>query len=839
MTTTNRVAVVVVHGIADQRPGQTVLELARLLCQGGDRAPYAQGEIDQVLVPVEKLEPRSDGMQPATPPAPPAGAPEPARRRPGMPSGFYQKQQAESSEAAVSPDSPAPRAPEPKPQGPAVQDLGIALNDYLLDRLRLPEGDALYEAARVSLRRRADGRPLDLYEMYWADLSRLGKGGLRALSSLYQLLFHLDTLAADLVDQVSLSMNGGPAWRLLQRLHAWLAWMMRGPSAVLQLAIVLMVAFGAAALVAGDLQGPLLAAGFGFGAMVFVALAALAWLRGSHGPARRAKVLLLLAAACASLATAVFVLRRADWVPVTYFWSSALAVTLLGTYLVERYSGVTESVRWLGRLVVVATVVALGVRGQALLSQITTQREWMMTAALNVSEWILAALLLAWAGFVALQIVALALGLWLGRAGDAAVKASLHTARLALVGSTGLFAVLSLVLWSVVSFVAGHALGDLRYEPVVFGPAAYPSAARFLEIRVQTVGAFFTPLVVAFALLAGAALLVLLPALIEEIRPTANLDAKGVRKGAPEWAARLGNWLVGGIRILGTAFKALVPVGALAGSVLYLAFVVEQFAFATGFGGELFMWLVGRLELFRGESLVAAGKWLAGGALTITALGARFKDTFGRLRVAIDAVLDIDNYFADPPDRLPPRGRIFSRYAALLAHLRDAGYARIVIVAHSQGTVISADLLRYLHVQGRLEALLGAVPIALVTVGSPLRDLYAERFPLLYRWMGSRGAGFAFAGPAAADIGAVEWVNACRSGDYVGRFVWTSHTDPARFGVAVVGAYGVVEARRAGDRAEFCLGAGAHTHYFSNDAVALAVEIERVVEGAPAAPAVE
>jgi hypothetical protein len=839
MTTADRVAVVVVHGIADQRPGQTVLELARLLCHGGDRAPYAQGEIDQVLVPVEKLAPGGALTQPAASPPPPAGASEPARRRPGMPSGFYQKQQAESGEAAVRPESPAPRAPEPEPQEPPAPDLGIALNDYLLERLALPEGDALYEAARVSLRRRADDRPLDLYEMYWADLSRLGKGGLRALSSLYQLFFHLGTLAADLVDQVSLSMSGGAAWRLLQRLHAWLAWLMRGPSAVLQLAMLLMVAFGAAALVADDLQGPLLAAGFGLGAAVLVALAALAWLRGQRGPARWARVLFLLAAACASLATAVFALRHEEWVQVTYFWSSALAVALLGAYLVERYSGVTESVRWLGHLVVAATVVALGVRAQVLLAQVTTQREWMITAALNVAEWLLAALLLAWAAFVAIQIVALALGLRLGRAGDRAVKASLHTARLALVGSSGLFAVLSLVLWSVVSFVAGHALGDLRYEPVVFGPAAYPSAARFLELRVQTVGTFFTPLVVGFTLLAAAALLVLLPSLIEEIRPTPNLDARGVREGAAEWAARLGNWLGAGIRLLGTAFKALVPLGALAGSVLYLAFAVEQSAFVTGFGGELFMWLAGRLEVFQGESLVAAGKWLAGGALTITALGARFKDTFGRLRVAIDAVLDVDNYFGDPPNRLPPRARIFSRYAGLLAHLRDAGYARIVIVAHSQGTVISADLLRYLHVQGRLEALVGAAPIALVTVGSPLRDLYAERFPLLYRWMGSRDAGFAAAGPAAADIGAAEWVNACRSGDYVGRFVWTPHTDPARFAVAVVGADGVVEARRDGDRAEFCLGAGAHTHYFANDAVALAVEIERVVEGALPAPAVQ
>jgi hypothetical protein len=50
----------------------------------------------------------------------------------------------------------------------------------------------------------------------------------------------------------------------------------------------------------------------------------------------------------------------------------------------------------------------------------------------------------------------------------------------------------------------------------------------------------------------------------------------------------------------------------------------------------------------------------------------------------------------------------------------------------------------------------------------------------------------------------------------------------------VVGPGGRVAAERAGDRSEFCLGAGAHTHYFANDAAALAVEIERLVAGAAA-----
>jgi hypothetical protein len=789
MSGVDRSAVVVVHGIADQRPRQTVREVARLLCRGGpDAALYVQGEMQDVLVPVEPLLPGA-----RTPQADP--------QRPQ--NGFYQAQQS---------------APQP-------QDLGTALNDYLLGRLALAESDALYESTRVRLRRRADGRPLDLYEMYWADLSRLGTGGLRALSSLYQLFFHLSTLAADVVDQVSLTMGGGRAWRLLQRLHAWMAWIMRGPAALLQLAILLLIVFGAAALVHRDLWGQLFAAVFGLGGVVLAALAALAWLRGAPGFARWAQLGLLLAMALLSLAFAFLALAEGGVRPVVYFVASALGMGLLGGYLVERYCGVARGVRLLGHLIVVATIVMVWVAGQ--LARPTTEIEWMLVSALGAGEVLYGGVLVVWAAFVALQIVALALGLWLARGCDPDARASLHTARLALIGSTGLFAVVSLVLWSVVSYVVGRALSDFLYLPHFFG-RGYRSAEIFLDARVQALGGFFTPLVAAFTLAVVAALVVVLPSLIEEIKPTTNLDGGGARKDAAEWARRLGNWLTGGLRTLGAAAAALVPPAAIAGGALYLAFVIQQFADAMNLGRGL-VWLVRLLDAFQGDTLVAAGKWLAGGALTIAALGSRFTETFGRLRVAIDAVLDIDNYFADPPNRQPPRARIYSRYASLLAHLRDAGYARVVVVAHSQGSVISAELLRYLHAQGRMQDIAGAMRIALVTVGSPLRDLYAERFPLLYRWMGSRERGFENAGPAAADLGATEWVNACRSGDYVGRFIWTPHTDAARFAIAAVGADGRVAARRAGDRSEFCLGAGGHTHYFSDDAAALALEIERLV----------
>ena len=804
MSATGRVAVVVVHGIADQPAGQTVRELARLLCHGGEDEPrYVQGEMHEVLVPVAKLEPSA-----AVPAAEPRA--EPSRRRPGAPSGLYQAQKS---------------GPVGSTSGAAAPDLGLALNDYLLGRLELSERDSLYESTRVSLRRRANDRPVDLFELYWADLSRLGAGGWRAISALYQLFFHLSTLAADIVDQVSLSVGGGLGWRVLQRLHAWLAWLMKGPAALVQLSMLLLVLFGAAGLVSPGQQGHMLAALFGVGAIVLTGLAVLGWLRGVSLAARWAEVLLRLAAAVACAGAAVAASRAETEVPVMHFGASALAIAVLGAWLVERYSRITPGVRVLGHLLVAATVIGLCVDGRALLPESSTQAEWMLTATLNVAEYLLAAMLLVWGVLVAVQVSALGLGLWLGWGAVPAARRSLGTSRLAVVGSTVLFGVLSLVLWSVVGYVAGHALSDLYYLPVIFS-RGYRTADIFLDDRIENLGRFFTPLVLAFAGLASATLLVLVPSLLEEIHPTRNVDAGGRRPEAAVWSERLGGWLGGGLRWLNRAFTIVVGPGAIVGGVLCVAFVYRQLGFAGAGWGR---WLLGWLDYFEGETLVAAGKWLAGGAWTIVALGSRFTQTFGRLRVGIDAVLDIDNYFGDPPNRQPPRARIYSRYASLLGYLRERGYARIVIVSHSQGTVISADLLRYLHVARRLAGMVGGVPIALVTVGSPLREVYAERFPLLYRWVGSGPAGFATAEPRAADIGAVEWVNAFRSGDYVGRFMWTPPADAYR--VAEVRPGGRVEADRAGDRTQFCLGAGAHTHYFSNDAVALAVEIDRLIEG--------
>src|SRR5437660_2082292 len=191
----------------------------------------------------------------------------------------------------------------------------------------------------------------------------------------------------------------------------------------------------------------------------------------------------------------------------------------------------------------------------------------MLTAALNVGEWLLAALLLIWAVYVVVQTAALVLGWRLGHGAGRAARRSLDTSRLAVVGSTALFIVLSLVLWSVVSYVAGYQLKDFNYLPVIFG-SRYRSGQIFLDARIQTFGGFFTPLVLAFTVLASAALLVLVPSLLEEISPTTNVDSRGRRREAIVWSERLATWLRRSLSSLTSWSPLGVTPGALVAGVL-------------------------------------------------------------------------------------------------------------------------------------------------------------------------------------------------------------------------------------------------------------------------------
>jgi len=272
------------------------------------------------------------------------------------------------------------------------------------------------------------------------------------------------------------------------------------------------------------------------------------------------------------------------------------------------------------------------------------------------------------------------------------------------------------------------------------------------------------------------------------------------------------------------------------------------------------------LQALDAQAQAVSDRWLgrlvllvAGGAAGLLALGKVAIRQLQALRAPLDAVLDVDNHFREFPRAAISRVRIIERYVALLDHLRQQGYTRVVLVAHSQGTVITAELLRYLQQRPLLQACSPAPPAApagqvdlqrlgqwlartdlrLLTLGSPLRQLYALRFPALYPWpvapLRDR-LQTGWRGPQPADLGLRHWSNLWGTGDYVGRWLWAAadgtepvplQVDEARYaGPGVQGED--AQGRSWKDQA---LGPDAHTHYFDLDQRQVAAELVSLVAG--------
>jgi hypothetical protein len=176
-----------------------------------------------------------------------------------------------------------------------------------------------------------------------------------------------------------------------------------------------------------------------------------------------------------------------------------------------------------------------------------------------------------------------------------------------------------------------------------------------------------------------------------------------------------------------------------------------------------------------------------------------------------------------------------------------------VIVAHSLGAVISGDLLQY------LQSDLGAkerysdeptgprfthIPISLMTMCNPARQLLNRFFPYLYdsvRPSPDNGKcplssptpmGNATIAnntpPDPSDLGLTLWVNAYRSGDYVGRSLWLNEWylrpefSPASRSPAVISS-------PDGLRREMCIGAGAHVRYMHDTAPDIAWMLDSLI----------
>ncbi|HXH98028.1 MAG TPA: hypothetical protein VNH40_12540 [Gaiellaceae bacterium] len=155
------------------------------------------------------------------------------------------------------------------------------------------------------------------------------------------------------------------------------------------------------------------------------------------------------------------------------------------------------------------------------------------------------------------------------------------------------------------------------------------------------------------------------------------------------------------------------------------------------------------------------------------------------LRAHLDPAYDIATYLRIARDKSNTRPRIIARYRALLRQIANRGYDALLIVAHSQGSVLSAATLfgdphrrnpEGEHAAGpgvlgwrELPEPLPKLPgmVALLTCGCPLRQSYDARLPGDYDWLWAETPG-----PGVLEPLSIAWINAYRPRDYIGQAVF-------------------------------------------------------------------
>ena len=915
------VALIVVHGVADQQPGETARALADLLVasEGGhaDRPPhspeveYAGVGSHEIVLNIDPLAPRQAIHRRTD------ATPQPEDR--GL---FKAWQQSHRSDLRA--------APADRERGGSV-DRGIGLTDYLLAKHRdNGAGPEAFETkcVRLERRERPNGAALpsarlrvDLYEMYWADLSRLSGALPRIVTEIFTMVFRLSQLGRDTVDEAHRAIRGLAhplAWKITTRTQVALDWLFANVLALLfaQLFLLaqLFVGLGLGSLVRdpAHLHIGLAGAAFVIGTLVFFYQR-----RGSLAePARWATPGLVALAGAAALFS-----------PALRPWLSGAILVAAVTLVYDVVLGVGAErfplVRVAGRTMwaTLLLLMAASALHETLAPGAVAPPQGFdigYHAVLFGVELTLLAIKWWWVAAGVLLVVWLASSVWAACQKGFEARASLATGRLGLVLSLASFLTLTMAIWASLTTVLDLSVRNVAYAPCIFtldenkvaaefaryghpmAPASAPaytpppnrclwktaaqrsrhperaspdSARLFVADRYVNSTTGFSVLALALLLLVAYLAATFTPSVLAELKLLAVRAAKKAhdrvmrhrqRAGAEplaedalarlERVRRLGRWLTAGWRrldaaVLVVSLLAVVLAGAFA-TLYFLDLIGEMKVAQLNQGDD---WLKDRSQdLLKPLVLTTAGL-----LALLSVLGGLLSKYLPELRAPLDVALDVDNHFREFPRTGIPRARIFSRYAALLRHVAAQGYERIVIVSHSQGTVITAELLRFLSsAEGHAPVaehgpeLEGKElpPIRLLTLGCPLRQLYAARFPTLYHWVIERRG--TVVGPRAFDVGVARWVNAFCSGDYVGRWLWSDSpddrdpvghplidsVDPKAFGrtFAYDGFDPMPPAAHpfaSAAEVEVCLGFGAHTHYLESDQLQVAWLVDGLVAG--------
>ncbi len=338
-----------------------------------------------------------------------------------------------------------------------------------------------------------------------------------------------------------------------------------------------------------------------------------------------------------------------------------------------------------------------------------------------------------------------------------------------------------------------------------------------------------------------------LPSVIFELKPEWTKDAKANRiRWLGEWMSRgLDNTAV----LTRLLWFAIVPI-----PLFFFAF--DWFALRDHPPFNLSDALDNAsrltLPLIRYQGLVLA---VSGAAV--------FGSILKYLTTVLDTILDVDNYLRTSPMDRTPRARIAERCTSLLRYIaayrdgQNRPYSKVIIVAHSLGSMVTTDLLRYLersagdspdpdlapygfrkssHADKKL-------PICVFSMGCPLRQLLNRFFPHLYWWVSdipdnsiddlgppvdsppTIGSPL----PRTDEMNVTLWSNAYRSGDYVGRSLWVGQWLERNDADDTSQDPDVARSNAPQSCTEMCIGLGAHTHYWDRTAADVAKQLDELI----------
>ena len=820
-TIPRRVAVIAVHGVADQQPGETTTAIANLLSNidDGDRPAYGPFESESVRLPVRAIQ---------------------FEDRETHKHQNWATRAADCREGRV---QPAART--------GVVDAGLEFMSSLLAGYEPSGPEETYETAILRGYRFAgtsgEARNIDVYEMYWADLSRLKLTWLRIFSEFYQLLFHLGSLGVHAVRAGQASEPGVGKkkwWKLWAKAQRHAADVLAKPVLLMNLFLpgLLLVLFAA-------LPSEPVAAILVWGSYLLLALGLIGAV--SYYRYKRAASVAVLAWSMVVIAGVLFVvLKRLDWpngtahlvLATVVAGAVAALIAVIVFFYNRRRPGAALTAAVLGSLLTVWLLVELWILPQG-------SEPRVQAAVLHSAEYVNAALRLSLLGFLLFAWGAQGLGAWIvWRTNDATrdrLKRLAWTARFTLSLPVVLFllgtTVLWYLVWMAVKALFGGVLTNTHHLTWLTHRVVMPELGPTLTVNGLVEGLINNGSGHGFGVLMGLVLLAsvlaayaIAPSIFFELRPP----------DPPRDGTASGRWLDGGFHLMRGAGRLLVfgVLVALPGFVLmgFILSHVDQPWFERLVAGNT--WLL----VTTGAILAPAGAGLV--------LFNRLKQVTLGFRNVVDVLLDVDNYLREHPRKSNPRARIATRMASLLRYVYAQNYSSLVIIAHSQGTVITADLLRFIHLTdvGRTDpglARRNGIPISFFTMGSPLRQLYGLRFPHLYQWARHQVPGpwsnegepiAADTGPDPAELDLALWVNAYRSADYIGRYLWRPEECHFAFRTSAMqndhpwqaGAFDAIVSRSQpplDNRREFCIGAGAHQHYWDGTAPQVALQLDALI----------